>query len=90
MAKKELFQSVLNKMLEEIRLDALGCLQSPPEAEVASYNTEDLSDKALEYHAKGEVGTYLYYLCLLEIKTLEEDLKSEPKDEKKDVDTKSS
>lgn len=81
MAKKELFQSVLNNMLEQIRLDALDCLAKPPEKEVDNYNLTDLEDKALEYHTKGETGTYLYFMALHEIKSLERDLA--PKQEKK-------
>lgn len=74
MAKKELFQSVLNNMLEQIRLDAIDCLEKPPEKEVESYSLQDLEDKALEYHTKGDAGTYLYFMALLEIKTIERDL----------------
>jgi hypothetical protein len=74
MAKKELFQSVLNNMLEQIRLDAIDCLEKPPEKEVDSYNLTDLSDKALEYHTKGETGTYLYFMALLEMKSIEKDI----------------
>lgn len=79
MAKKELFQSVLNNMLEQIRLDAIDCLDKPPEKEVESYNVQDLEDKALEYHVKGETGTYLYFMSLLEIKLLEQDINPQAK-----------
>lgn len=75
MAKKEFFQAVLNDMLEQIRLDALDCLEHPPEKEVNTYDLEDLADKALEYHTKGDAGTYLYFLALHKIKSLEKDLK---------------
>jgi hypothetical protein len=75
MARKEIFQSVLNNMLEQIRLDAVSCLEKPPEKDVNSYNLQDLEDKALEYHTKGETGTYLYFMTLLEIKSLERDMK---------------
>lgn len=75
MAKKELFQASLNEMLERIRKDALSCLDKPPEKEISSYNLDDLHDKALEYHEKGEVGIYLYFMVLYELKGLETDLK---------------
>lgn len=80
MAKKEIFQAVLNNLLEKIRLDALDCLQNPPEKEVSTYDLQDLEDKAIEYHAKGETGTYLYFMSLHEIKSLERDMKD--KDDK--------
>ncbi len=83
MAKKELFQSVLNNMLEQIRLDAIDCLEKPPEKEVDSYNIQDLEDKALEYHTKGETGTYLYFMSLLELKLLEKDLTTKSDKESK-------
>lgn len=79
MAKKELFQSVLNNMLEQIRLDAIDCLEKPPEKEVDSYSLQDLEDKALEYHTKGETGTYLYFMSLHEIKTFERDIGTKTK-----------
>jgi hypothetical protein len=75
MAKLELFQATLNNLLEKIRLDAINCLENPPEKHISDYNETDLEDKALEYHEKGDVGTYLYFLCLREIKGLEKDLK---------------
>ena len=79
MAKKELFQASLNDKLEQIRKDAINCLENPPEKDISSYNKQDLKDKVLEYHQKGEVGTYLYFLCLLDIKILERDLKDTKK-----------
>lgn len=82
MAKKEIFQSVLNNMLEQIRLDAIDCLEKPPEKEVDSYNLQDLEDKALEYHTKGDTGTYLYFMALHEIKSLEKDLTDKPTEKK--------
>ncbi len=75
MAKKEIFQAILNNLLVQIRDDAVNCLEKPPEKDVANYTKEDLSDKALEYHEKGAVGVYLYYMVLLELKTLEDNLK---------------
>ena len=78
MAKKELFQSVINNMLEQIRLDALDCLNNPPEKEVDTYTAQDLEEKALEYHTKGEVGTYLYFMSLLELKLLDRDISTPP------------
>ena len=87
MAKKEIFQSVLNNMLENIRLDAMDCLAKSPEKQVDSYSLQDLEDKALEYHEKGETGTYLYFMSLHEIKSLQQDMEEKKEDPTDDPKT---
>jgi hypothetical protein len=71
MAKIELFQAVLNKMLSNIRDDAVDCFGKPPDGiSIDDISDEDLEAKAIEYHQKGETGIYLCLLAVLEMRNL--------------------
>jgi hypothetical protein len=71
MAKIELFQAVLNKMLSDIREDALDAFAKPPITEpIDDISDVDLEKYALEFHEKGETGAYLYFLSILELRNL--------------------
>lgn len=71
MAKLELFQAVLNKMLSDIREDALDAFKNPPsDVKVDEIPDEELEKLALSFHEKGETGNYLYFLAMLEVRNL--------------------
>ena len=72
MAKLELFQAVLNKMLSKIRDDAVDTFRSPPvETNIDDMSDEDLEKVAIEFHQKGETGVYLYFLAVLEMRNMQ-------------------
>jgi hypothetical protein len=72
MAKLELFQAFLNKMLSDIRDDAVDAFTNPPNGvKVEDLSDEDIEKLALEYHQKGETGNYLYFLAMLEMRILD-------------------
>lgn len=79
MAFRELFQASLNKLLETIQNDALKCLDTPPENGINAFTEDDIMDKIKEYHAKGEIGVYLYLMVILELKILDRELKGKRK-----------
>jgi len=71
MAKLELFQAVLNKMLSDIRDDAIDSFSKPPiEGVIDEISDEDMEKYALEFHEKGQTGNYLYFLAMLELRNL--------------------
>lgn len=75
MAKIELFQAVLNKMLSDIREDATDAFTKPPiEGVIDDISDEDIERYALEFHGKGETGQYLYFLALLELRNMQRKL----------------
>jgi hypothetical protein len=75
MAKLELFQAVLNKMLSDIRDDAVDAFTKPPiEGNVDEISDEDIEKYALEFHEKGETGNYLYFLSILELRNMQRKL----------------
>lgn len=75
MAKIELFQAVINKMLSDIREDAVDAFSKPPiEGNIADISDEDLEKYALDFHQKGETGNYLYFLAQLELRNMERKL----------------
>jgi hypothetical protein len=72
MAKLELFQAVLNKMLSDIREDAVDAFSKPPiSGNIDEISDEDIEKYALDFHTKGETGAYLYFLSILELRNLQ-------------------
>ena len=76
MAKIELFQAVLNKLLSDIRDDAVDAFSKPPiEGNISEISDEDIEKYALDFHTKGETGIYLYFLGILELRNMDRKLK---------------
>jgi hypothetical protein len=76
MAKIELYQAVLNKMLSDIRDDAMDAFAKPPiEGNIDDVSDEDLEKQALDLHQKGQTGDYLYCLAQLELRNMQRKLK---------------
>jgi hypothetical protein len=72
MAKLELFQAVLNKMLNDIREDACDAFSKPPISGVIDdIPSEEIEKYALDFHKKGETGIYLYFIALLELRKIQ-------------------
>jgi hypothetical protein len=72
MAKLELFQAVLNKMISDIREDAVDAFSSPPiSGNIDDISDEDIEKYALDFHTKGETGAYLYFLSILELRNIQ-------------------
>ena len=75
MAKLELFQAVLNKMLSDIRDDAIDSFTKPPiSGDIDKISDEEIGKYALDFHQKGQTGDYLYFLAILELRNLQKKL----------------
>jgi hypothetical protein len=68
MAKVELFQAVLNKLLSDIRDDALECFHKSPIENIEDIPDDEIEKQALEDHQKGFTGRYLYYITILQLR----------------------
>jgi hypothetical protein len=67
MALLEVYEQLLDKYIADIRADFIDYVKAPPIA-TEGLSVDECIKKAEEYHKKGDVSAYLYFLATAFIK----------------------